>query len=81
MPKRIKNLKMVIDQESLNIFVDKGEDKDPIHIVYWTEDEWLEDAETVVPAMLRAVDLFNNNHELLLETIGINPVYWGIEFE
>lgn len=69
---RIKDLKMAIDSESLNIYVDRGEDQDPLHVVYWTEDEWLEDSESCVGAMLRAIDLYNSgNHVLLLETIGL----------
>tara|TARA_Y100000310_G_scaffold328361_1_gene396380 strand:- start:115 stop:342 length:228 start_codon:yes stop_codon:yes gene_type:complete len=68
---KIDNLKMVIDSESLNIYLDNGEDKDPTHIIYWTQDEWMEDPETVVGAMLIAIDLFNNDmHEVLLKTIG-----------
>jgi hypothetical protein len=69
---KIKNLKLSKDSYSLNIFVDNGEDKDPTHIVYWTEDEWLEDAETVVPAMLTAMELFYmGKHIQLVETIGL----------
>jgi len=68
---KIDNLKMVIDSESLNIYLDHGDDKDPTHIVYWTEDEWVEDPETVVGAMLIAIDLFNNDmHNVLLKTLG-----------
>jgi hypothetical protein len=65
----ISNMKMTIDSESVNIYVDKGE-SDYIHVAYWYFEEWEEDAETVVPAMLTAIDLFNNNKELLLKTLG-----------
>ena len=69
---KIKDLKMVIDSESLNIYIDKGEDNEPVHVVYWTEDEWLEDAQSVVGAMLKAIELYNSGqHKLLLETIGL----------
>ena len=65
---KINNLKMVIDSESLNIYIDNGENKEPTHVVYWTEDEWLEDPELVVGAMLKAIDLYNNDmHDVLLE--------------
>ena len=69
---KIKNLKIARDSESLNIYVDNGEEKDPTHIVYWTEDEWLEDAELVVPAMLTATELFyTGKHIQLVETLGL----------
>ena len=69
---KINNLKMVIDSESLNIYIDNGENKEPTHVVYWTEEEWLEDPELVVGAMLQAIDLYNNNlHDVLLKTLGI----------
>ena len=38
------NFKIAIDGESVNMYIETG--GEPIHIVYWTEDEWLEDAES-----------------------------------
>ena len=67
----MKNLKLVIDSESVNIYIDNGEDKEPTQVVYWHEDEWLEDAEVVVPAMLSAIDLFMNKPKELLWRMGI----------
>ena len=57
----LDKMKMDIDSESVSIYIDFGEDKDIMPICYWHEDEWLEDAETVVPAMLKAIDLFNHD--------------------
>ena len=64
----IDNLKLDIDNESLNIYVDCGEDKEPIHVCYWHIDEVEEDA-TVAFSMINAVNLFYTNKELLLETL------------
>ena len=70
---KIDNLKMVIDSESVNIYLDNGEDQDPTHVIYWHEDEWIEYPETVVSAMIKAIDLYNNGmHDVLLETVGVS---------
>jgi len=54
------SLKLSIDDESVNVYVDNGDDKDPVHIVYWHLDEVIED-ETVAIAMCKAIDLFHTN--------------------
>ena len=66
-----QNLQISIDEESVNIYRDYGEDKDPLHIVYWTEDEWLEDPETVVPAIISAINLYYTNQTTLLQILGL----------
>jgi len=65
----VENLKIARDSESINIYVDNGDDQEPTHIVYWHEDEWLEDPETVVPAMLMAMELFYLGEHVKLFTI------------
>ena len=65
------NLKLAIDSESINIYIDNGDDKEPTHVVYWHEDEWLENPDMVVPAILRAIDLFVHDPKKLLETLNI----------
>lgn len=67
-------LKLDRDSESLSIYFDIGEEKEIIPICYWHFEEWEEDAETVVPAMLSAMELFYSNKELLLTTLG-----WDLE--
>lgn len=67
----VSKLKIARDGESLNIYIDNGDDKEPTHVAYWHEDEWLEDAETVVPAMLIAMELFYTNPKELLNRLGI----------
>lgn len=81
MSEKVKGLKMVTDQESLGIFIDKGKDKEPVHVCYWHKDEWIEDPKYVVPAMLKAIDLFNNNQRELLRLLGIDIEFYEIEFE
>jgi len=66
-----QKLEISIDFESVSIYREMGEDKDPLHVVYWTEDEWLEDADLVVPAMLQAINLYHINQVLLLKTLGL----------
>ena len=63
-------MKIAIDSESVNIYIDEGEDIEPTHIVYWHEDEWLEDSETVTPAIIQAINLFYTDKKLLLEKLG-----------
>jgi hypothetical protein len=67
--KKFENLKLARDSESLDIYIDNGDDQDPTQICYWHEDEWLEDAETVVPAMLMAMELFYTNPQELLNRL------------
>ena len=55
MNKKYVNLEIALDGESVNIYIETGDE--PIHIVYWTEDEWLEDPSTVVPAISNAIYL------------------------
>jgi hypothetical protein len=68
---KFSNLKLTRDDESLNIYIDNGDDQDPTHICYWHFEEWEEDAETVVPAMLTAMELFYTNPQELLNRLGI----------
>ena len=67
----IDKLVLTIDAESVTIYIDNGEDEEPTHVAYWYFEEWEEDAEIVVPAMLTAIDLFYRDKKLLLETLGI----------
>lgn len=64
------NFKIAIDGESVNMYIETG--GEPIHIVYWTEDEWLEDAETVVPAINNAMYLFFTDPDELIQRV-LNP--------
>lgn len=64
------NLKLAIDSESVDIYIETG--GEPVHVVYWHLDEWEEDAESSVPASLMAVDLFHTDPDELIKKL-LNP--------
>lgn len=66
-----QNLRLVIDEESVNIFRQPQSSDEPLHIVYWTRDEWIKDPEIVVPAIMKAIELYYTDQELLLTTLGL----------
>jgi len=61
------NLKLALDSESVNIYIETG--GEPIHVVYWHMDEFLEDAESSVPAALNAVHLFYTDPDDLINRL------------
>jgi YbbR domain-containing protein len=63
-----EKLAISIDQESVNIYIDKGETKDPIHVVYYHMDEIEEDASVAIP-MVNAVHLFHTHPQELVDRI------------
>ena len=65
---KLKDFKLSIDAESVNIYFDNGEDKEPTHIVYWHLDEVKED-ENVAISMCNAIDLFYRNPKELIEKV------------
>jgi len=79
----IDDMKLSRDDESLEIYIDEGDDRDPIQICYWYFEEWEEDAETVVPAMLKAMELFYTDKEELLERLNLGhyALGFGCPFE
>jgi len=66
------NLKLAIDSESVNIYIETG--GEPIHLAYWTLDEWIEDAESSVPATINAVHLFHTSQDMLIEKLGLSEI-------
>ena len=74
------NMKLAIDDESVNIYFDNGDDKDPTHVVYWHKDEWIEDPETVVPAIHRAIELFFTDKRKLLKLLGWTYLLDEVDF-
>jgi hypothetical protein len=68
MKSKVENLKLAIDQESVNIYIDNGEDHEPTHVVYWHLDEVEEDASVAI-SIANAIDLFHTDPVRLLETI------------
>ena len=61
--KLAKKMRLSIDEESVEIYIDAD---DPIHVVYWHLDEVKED-ETVALVMAKAVQLFYTDPKQLLK--------------
>jgi hypothetical protein len=66
----IKNLKLAIDVESVNIYIDNGEDEEPTHVCYWNIEEVEEDAEVMI-SIANAINLFHTEPKKLLEKLGL----------
>lgn len=61
------NLRLTLDSESVGVYIETGIEQ--VHVVYWNMDEWIEDAESSVPASLNAVHLYHTNPDELIERI------------
>ena len=61
-------MKLVIDDESVNIYIDNGELKEPTHICYWHLDEVEEDSSVAI-SIANAIHLFHTNKLKLIETL------------
>lgn len=66
-------LKLAIDQESVNIYVDMGEEEEPVHIAYWHLDEVEEDA-TVMISIANAISQYYTSPQRLLEILGYSLI-------
>lgn len=62
----MKKLNLSIDQESVEIYIENGEDYEPTQVCYWHIDEWEEDCEVAI-SIFNAIDLFHTNPKKLLE--------------
>tara|TARA_B100000963_G_scaffold73638_1_gene61590 strand:- start:252 stop:455 length:204 start_codon:yes stop_codon:yes gene_type:complete len=62
----MKDLKLRIDQESVNIYVDNGENKDQTNICYWHIDEWQEDSK-IATSIFNAIQLYYTKPNKLYE--------------
>ena len=65
-----KKLSLSIDQESVNIYVDNGPTKDPLHVVYWHLDEVKED-ENVAISIANAINLYHTKPQELINVLGL----------
>lgn len=65
-----QELSISIDEESVNIYVDNGEEIDPLHIVYWHLDEVEEDANVAI-SMANAIHLYYTNPQELVDRLGL----------
>ena len=64
----MEELKLTIDQESVNIYIDNGEDKAPPHICYWHIEEWEEDSEVAI-SIFNAIQLYYTKPKKLLKLL------------
>ena len=62
------NLKLIIEEESVNIYVDNGEDKESTHICYWHINEWMEDGKVAI-SIFNAIQMFYTDKQKLINTI------------
>ena len=67
------NLKLSIDSESVNIYIDNGDEREPTHIVYWHLDEVEEDANVAI-SIANAIHLYYTDREELFKRISIKPL-------
>jgi len=61
-------MKLAIDNESVNIYIDNGDDKEPTHVCYWHLDEVEEDSSVAI-SIANAINLFHTDKSKLVETI------------
>lgn len=63
-----ENFKLDIDNESVHIYIDNGEDKDVISICYWNIDEVEEDP-SIAFVIANAIDAFHKFPYKLIESL------------
>jgi hypothetical protein len=61
-----ERMELSIDQESVNIYIDNGEDEEPTHVVYWHLDEVEEDASVAI-SIANAINLYHTDRRKLME--------------
>jgi hypothetical protein len=68
--KALDMLQLNIDGESVGISIDRGDDKDPIHVCYWHIEEVEEDADVAI-SMCNAIHLYYSDPRRLLELLNV----------
>lgn len=61
-------MKLGIDNESVDIYIDNGDTREPSHICYWHLDEVEEDSSVAI-SIANAINLFHTNKLKLIETL------------
>jgi hypothetical protein len=61
-------MKLSIDNESVDIYIDNGDTREPSHICYWHLDE-VEGDSSVAISIANAINLFHTNKLKLIETL------------
>jgi hypothetical protein len=67
---RLGEMKLCIDSESVNIYIELGEDIEPIHVLYYHIDEVEEDANVFI-SVANGIDLFHTNKNKLIQLLDI----------
>lgn len=63
-----EEMKLAIDSESVNIYIDNGEDEDVTNVCYWHLDEVEEDSDVAI-SIANAINLFHTDKLKLVETL------------
>jgi hypothetical protein len=66
----LDSMKLTIDGESVNIYIDNGDEAEPFHVCYWHIEEVEEDASVAI-SIANAIDLYHTDRAELLEKLGI----------
>ncbi len=66
-----QKLELSIDSECVNIYVENGEGKEPLHVVYWHIDEVEEDANVAI-SIANAIHLYYSDPQSLIDKLGLN---------
>ena len=61
-------MELSIDNESVDIYIDNGDTREPSHICYWHLDEVEEDSSVTI-SIANAINLFHTNKLKLIETL------------
>jgi len=69
-----KDQELVLDNQSETIVIyreTEDPDEENLYIIWWDEEEWLEDPKNVVPAITYAIELFYTNQVKLLKLVNM----------
>jgi hypothetical protein len=66
--KHYTKMELSIDNESVDIYIDNGDTREPSHICYWHLDE-VEGDSSVAISIANAINLFHTNKLKLIETL------------
>ena len=64
----MKNLKLIIDPESVYIYKENGIDKEPKTICYWHIEEWEEDANVAI-SIFNAITIILHKQKGIIKQI------------
>ncbi len=65
-PLNLNKLKLSIDNESVDIYIDKAQGKEKLQVFYWHIEEWEEDSSVAI-TVFKAINLFYTDKQKLLK--------------